>query len=90
MPFLASQRLSFSPALLITVFTHGATTSPRHFLGEEGFSELSSPLGAGPETSSLPFLKTMLASFHFCYDQFALTSAETLSSRACTALSEGG
>lgn len=72
------------------MFTHGTTSSPRHFLGEGAFSELSSPLGVGPETSSLPLLKTTLTSFHFCYDQFALASAELLSSQACTALSQGG
>ena len=55
-----------------------------------GFSELSSSLGVGPETSSLLLLKTVFTSFHFCCDQFELTSAELLSSRACTALAEAG
>lgn len=89
-PFLTSQLLSFSPALLITTFTHSANTSPRHFLGEAGFSALGTSLGVGPEISSLPLLKTTLTSFLFYYDWFELTSAELLSSWACTALSEGG
>lgn len=70
--------------------THNDPTSPRHFLGEAGFSALSSSLGDGHETSSLPLLKPALINLHLCEDGFELSSAELLSSQACTALSASG
>lgn len=70
--------------------THSAPTRARHFLGEAGFSALSSSLGDGHEASPLPLLKTALINLHLCKDGFELSSAELLSSQACTALSAGG
>lgn len=67
--------------------SHAALTP---VLGISRVKQVFSAEGIGPETSSLPLLKTTLTSFHFCYDQFELTSAELLSSQAHTALSEGG
>lgn len=82
-PFLTSQLLSFFSALLITTSTHGSTTSPRGFLHEAGYCVLSSHLGVGPETSSLPpSHKNNPHRLSFCYDQFELASAELLYSWA--------
>lgn len=90
-PFLTSQLLSFFSALLITTSTYGSTTSPRHFLHEAGYFALSSPLGVGPKTPSLPpSHNNNSQKLSFYYDQFDFASAELLSSWACTALSEGG
>lgn len=80
----------FAAAPVLSIPAHSAPTGPRHFLGEAGFSALSSSLGDGREASSLPLLKTALTNLHLCTDGFELSSAEQLSSQACTALSAGG